>query len=96
MTALLIILGSCLALYLLYKFFLEIASLSIILVGGMLLGFVVMFFNLKIGIFISTLCICLFLLKWLLIAIAGLVVGFVATPVWLILGGIKGLFSRFF
>lgn len=96
MTILLIILGSLLVTYLLYKFFLEITSISIVFIGGMLLGFVLMFFNFQIGLNVFLVCVVLFIVKWIIFLFAGVISAFVVTPIWLIIGGIKGFFSRIF
>ena len=96
MTVLIIVLVSLLVVLLALKFAEALAGLSLIFIGGILLGIVVVAFNPKLGVTIITWSFCLFVIKWVLLGIAGLVSGVVMAPVALIWGGIKLFFGRLF
>jgi hypothetical protein len=96
MTALIIILVSILIVALAVYFFKQLAGLTLIFLGGFILGFVVLFFDLNLGAQIIGWCLGLFLFLWLLIGIAGIISTIVVGPIAMIVGGIRLFFDRLF
>ncbi len=96
MTVLFIILVSLLIVALAVYFFKQLAGLTMIFVGGFILGFVVLFFNLTLGAKIIGWCLGLFILLWLLLGIASIVSVVVVGPIAMIVGGIRLFFDRLF
>jgi len=96
MTAVIVILVSILVVVLFVKFAKEMVGLTFILLGGLLLGIVVLFFNLDLGAKMIGWSIGLLLLQWILIGLASVVSGIVLGPIALILGGLRMFFDRLF
>lgn len=96
MTPLIVIFVSVVIILIAVKFAKELAGLAMILVGGLLFGFVVLFFNLNLGAMIIGWCLGLLLFGWILLAVAGLVSGIVLGPLALIAGGIRLFFDKLF
>jgi len=96
MTTLIVILVSIVIVALTVYFFKELAGLTMIFVGGFILGFVVLFFDLTLGASIIGWCLGLFVFMWLLLGVASIVSAVVVGPIAMILGGIRLFFDRFF
>jgi len=96
MTALIIILVSILIVTLAVYFFKQLAGLTMIFVGGFILGFVVLFFDLNLGVQIIGWCLGLLLFLWLLLGIASMISAVVVGPIAMIVGGIRLFFNRLF
>lgn len=96
MTVLLIILVSLLIVALAVYFFKQVAGLAMIFVGGFVLGFVVLFFDLNLGAQIIGWCLGLFIFLWLLLGVASIISAVVVGPIAMIVGGIRLFFDRFF
>jgi len=96
MTVLIVILVSILIVALAVYFFKQLAGLTMIFVGGFILGFVVLFFDLNLGAQIIGWCLGLFILLWLLLGIASIVSAVVVGPIAMIIGGIRLFFNRLF
>ena len=96
MTTLIVILVSILIVALAVYFFKQLAGLTMIFLGGFILGFVVLFFNLTLGAKIIGWCLGMFVFLWLLLGIASIISAVVVGPIAIIVGGIRLFFDRFF
>lgn len=96
MIPIIVILVSILIVALAVYFAKQLVGLSFIFVGGFIIGFLILFFNLTLGGQIIGFCLGMFVFMWLLLGAASIISTVVVGPIAMILGGIRLFFGTLF
>jgi hypothetical protein len=93
MTWLIIILVSLIIMTVFLKFYEKLINIIGLMSGLMLLGLVIIPFNMKLGTVLSASMFFILLLAAITLAFSSIISAFVATPLWIIWTSIKSLFK---
>ena len=93
MTWLIIILVSLIIMAVFVKFYEKLIKVIGLMFGLMLLGLVIIPFNMELGVSLSASMFFILLLAGIVLAFSSIISAFVATPLWIIWTSIKSLFK---